>query len=543
MKVFGNNQKSPYWIFIYIILLAIPFLAFPIETYDSPLHYIMSAVGLLSLMAPIFLFRILPNTYLWMLTPLVAVTSVHFAHIILYGEWATIGAWAALFESNPLEAKEYLTENVKAAATATTILLIHLSMSAIQRNTYLTLKKPVYKGVLSVILILGLGVVVFNKDWYRVYPFVLFITLQEMNQERSKLFTWLAQKQAFRFDAVRNKGAPNKREVYVIVIGETVRKQNLSLYGYYRDTTPQLRQLNDVVIFDNAISSATQTSPALTTAFSTATIDNLDLFYQQKSVVSLAKEAGFTVAWLSNQGRYGFADTPITLMSREANYIKFTNTDYLKASLDGKLLVEFDRYLRESDEQKLVVFIHLLGSHMKYADRYPQEFAQFKPEKKSREEKVIAEYNNTILYSDWIISQIIQRVKALNIYSSVIYFSDHGEELFDIDGRLGHGLPSPHPTQVEIPFIVWRSDKLIQFHDLVDINVSNQATQPIELQMFFHAFCGYLLIDSSYCRTSLNFFGSHYMPPMRRYFIDVDYKRILYVPSTIDSSSTQVNDQ
>jgi heptose-I-phosphate ethanolaminephosphotransferase len=124
--------------------------------------------------------------------------------------------------------------------------------------------------------------------------------------------------------------------------------------------------------------------------------------------------------------------------------------------------------LRIRGNRDRIVFIHLRGSHTKYTERYTKEFAYFDhtkiplsygnnlPEDKKR---IIDEYDNSVRFNDHIISSIIKIVKRQNDYSWVLYFSDHGEELFEYRDMLGHQARNYSKYMCEIPFILWVSDK------------------------------------------------------------------------------------
>ena len=193
--------------------------------------------------------------------------------------------------------------------------------------------------------------------------------------------------------------------------------------------------------------------------------DNFDKHFQQKSIVSLFKEAGFNTYWLSNQVDQGHIKVHID----EADN-KFLNLSDSKATKnvhrDMELVGVLKNVLGESGRKKFIV-IHTAGSHYDYSVRYPDEFDFFKPSNKTIHSRsadkafkdvLINSYDNTIRYSDAVIDSIISLVSKQNALASVTYMSDHGENLFDDSRDLSqHAYPVPSKYIAHTPFFVWYS--------------------------------------------------------------------------------------
>ena len=106
-----------------------------------------------------------------------------------------------------------------------------------------------------------------------------------------------------------------------------------------------------------------------------------------------------------------------------------------------------------------------MGCHMKYENRYPEKFNVFTESPQStfgkNADQCINDYDNAILYNDFIVEKIISKINHLKGLSSVIYFADHGDEVYDKRNFFGHNeslLPSKQMTS--IPFIVWMNPLL-----------------------------------------------------------------------------------
>jgi heptose-I-phosphate ethanolaminephosphotransferase len=135
--------------------------------------------------------------------------------------------------------------------------------------------------------------------------------------------------------------------------------------------------------------------------------------------------------------------------------------------LDGELFNEFDNTLMELRSKKNVIFLHMMGTHHHYENRYPKAFNKFKDEPisnfNSKEStKKINSYDNAILYNDFLIAEAIKKVKALNTKSFVLFFSDHGEEMFNDLDMAGHNEDIYSKNMFDVPFILWESSKYKQ---------------------------------------------------------------------------------
>lgn len=222
-------------------------------------------------------------------------------------------------------------------------------------------------------------------------------------------------------------------EVVVFVIGESSRPQNWSLFGYRESTTPELDKKDGIYKFDNMCTTAPLTAIAVPSMLSFESINNWESIVSNKSLVSVLRAAGYETYWLSTQEVDGFGGI-IPHIAMEAEYQK-----YFSRSYDGALLPEFNKILLHGNK-KQAVFIHTKGSHFDYARRYPEDFNIFKTISNNRANRLVAEYNNSILYTDWLLGQFINQLQMMKKTSILIYSSDHGENLMDDDRKLlGHG--------------------------------------------------------------------------------------------------------
>ena len=243
-----------------------------------------------------------------------------------------------------------------------------------------------------------------------------------------------------------------------------------SYHGYARRTNEFTDGLGDVVSVRGVRSQYAQTLPSLEKTITFATDAEPGLLYSKGSIVDYFKDAGFKVFWLSNQ--YALEDTAITAMAGHADVRKCFNFSSMKgfetAGYDGTLLPEFKRTL-EDPAPKKVIFLHMIGSHSAYVNRYPAEFSHFRGAAPGKEHlssaatEMLNTYDDSIRYTDWVIAEFVKALKERGgtDAESLVYFSDHGEDCYDTtDGKiLGHSQLANLPM-TSVPLQVWVSPKL-----------------------------------------------------------------------------------
>jgi glucan phosphoethanolaminetransferase (alkaline phosphatase superfamily) len=292
-------------------------------------------------------------------------------------------------------------------------------------------------------------------------------------------------------------------QVYVVVIGESSRRSHWSLYGYNRSTTPALDQMRDqLVVFDEVSSNATITMYSVTLALTRASPRSWEVARHEKSLLTLLRQGGYSVSWISNQEKFGFSENPVTSIAGEANSVSFNN-DYVndltyhgpRDPFDTNLLARLDReldHLRVS-KQRAVIFLHMMGSHEAYDQRYPPSFDLLHAESQPRaslsakQSRIIDAYDNSIRFTDYVLSSVIQRVAGLNEPAAVVYFSDHGERLFESDQPTlsGHGFPQQSVAELEVPTLLWLSPKYMQHNPEALAGLQHNAHKATSLDSLF----------------------------------------------------------
>jgi glucan phosphoethanolaminetransferase (alkaline phosphatase superfamily) len=338
-------------------------------------------------------------------------------------------------------------------------------------------------------------------------------------------------------------------EVYVVVIGETSRRANWSLFGYSRDTTPRLDAIkDDLFLFNHVTSNATNTILSVPLTLTRATPATRDVARSEKSVITLLRQAGFETFWISNQERSDALFNPISQIAVEADHVSFPqDMQPGESRLDANLLARLDAQLAGLPaHQKAVIFLHMEGSHFGYKQRYPPAFSLFREGRGAprilpeREMRLVDEYDNSIYYTDYNLRQIIDRLTVCRCTAGLIYFSDHGERLFDhglTDSDFGHGFPTVSRQEVEVPFFVWLSSAYQAENPSLVARLKANERSTAELHSLFETIVDMTGVDYGNRDASLSLFSENLRTPSTLDVLNMNEEPVaLSVPAGVTPS-------
>lgn len=286
-----------------------------------------------------------------------------------------------------------------------------------------------------------------------------------------------------------------EKSVFVLVIGESARSENFSLYGYKKETNPLLSKIENVHHY-NAQSCATYTTAGLK-----CILEHKDTGDLYEILPNYLFRNDVEVIWRSTN----WGEPPVHVKN-------FDNKEALRENCEGESC-EFDEILLKglteqvlaSKKDKILVVLHTSTSHgPTYFKKYPAQFEKFSPVCKSVElanctqEELINAYDNTIVYTDYILATLIDDLKHLEGYnSSMIFISDHGESLGE-NNLYMHGIPASiaPKEQLDIPFIVWLSDDSRKLKDSQEYSQHN----------IFHSVLDFLAVDSPIYDSNMSIF-------------------------------------
>ncbi|EHU3039773.1 TPA: phosphoethanolamine--lipid A transferase [Acinetobacter baumannii] len=276
-------------------------------------------------------------------------------------------------------------------------------------------------------------------------------------------------------------------KLMVLVVGETARAESFSLNGYAKNTNPELSKQN-ILNFSQVSSCGTATAVSVPCMFSGMPRADYDeqLASHREGLLDIAKRAGYQVTWIdNNSGCKGACDRVEQYQIPEDLKQKWCKDG---ECLDDILIDSLKQYLAsipKDDKRPRLVVLHQMGSHgPAYYKRAPEGYQPFKPTCDTNAiqgcspAELINSYDNTIVYTDHVLSQMINTLKEVSNYQTGFwYLSDHGESTGE-HGMYLHGSPySIAPSQqTHIPMIMWFSDGWKQ-RNLAQVNCLNQQTK------------------------------------------------------------------
>jgi len=301
----------------------------------------------------------------------------------------------------------------------------------------------------------------------------------------------------FSFQAGKVKNT-EEREIYVLIIGESARRQNWSLYGYSRETTPSIEKIENRIVFEDVITEIPSTQKAVLIMLTRGTIVNFTRSLNEKSLLAAFKESGFHTSWITNQPFDQFAGL-IHKLAQDADDVR-----YFTRSYDKVLLNPLSKAIQGRED--VFIVLHTKGSHTDYAKRYPFEFNKFRTPGGSPKDNLVNAYDNSILYTDSFISDVIEIIENQKAVSALLYVSDHGENLMDTERNLkGHGFSNQY--ELQIPTFVWFSEKYRELYPEKIIAARGNIDKKISISNIFYSILDIADIRFDGFDSSMSFFN------------------------------------
>lgn len=356
----------------------------------------------------------------------------------------------------------------------------------------------------------------------QLYPANVFYNLVLAVERNNASVNYKKASSTFRFN-VSSIHSKDSTEIYIMVIGETARAHNFSLYGYPRNTNPLLSKTTGLMAFDHVTTQSNTTHKSVPMLLSAASAENFERLFHEKGILAAFREAGFHTVFVSNQlPNHSFID----FLGQQADEWQFIKTQAI--SYDANLLPILDRILSQK-HQKLFIVLHTYGSHFNYKDRYPRSMAYFKPDDKSdakpeNRQDLLNAYDNTIRYTDFVLHGIITRLQKRGGMSAMLYTSDHGENIFDDNRKLFlHASPRASQYELHVPFLVWTSQSYQQQEPTaVNSLVRNLHREIQSSRSAFHTMLTLGGINTRYLEENLSVASPKYKPAPLLYLNDHD---------------------
>lgn len=399
----------------------------------------------------------------------------------LYKDYLLPGGIISTLKTNPQEATEFYQTNIREILRWIPLILMCLvccycytpstnRRTSIYLTAALLLVAPAfvtyklyghYRGKIT------LRYYVDNRIWNRPPYNVPFQCINAHKNLKRKTL-WENMKN-IDMGAVRGKIPTNVKEIYIFAIGESLRYDNVSLNRIYdRTTTPRLEAKEaNLMLFDNYYSQACLTMFSVPQLVTRATPDNFELNYAERSVIEPFRECGFKTFSIVNNGNLlsyeKYLSDGVDSLIVVPNIVK--NGEILSGD---KTIIRIVDSLAEQHD-KLFIMMQFMGNHSFFTN-YEKGFEVYNPNSNNCPQSMIRDslmlinaYDNSILYTDYILSSIIEKITRPNTISAFMFVSDHGEAI--CNGGAGHGGNcAPTIQEYHVPFIFWWSDKYKEFY-------------------------------------------------------------------------------
>ncbi len=424
----------------------------------------------------------------------------------------------AVLQTNPRQAVEFIHSYIKIDyLVAFFIFIVFWVLFFILqvKNNFINLKK--YPQIL---LIVFLVFAIFLEYENMRLPYFIFQSVKEYYKELNIFREIQAKRKAgkFEFNAVKK----HKGETYVIVLGESLNKYHTNLYGYFRKTTPKLMELHNkekFLLFKNAYSHHTHTLPVLTLALTEANQYNKKGYYTSVSILDILNKSQCDTYWLTNQVLYGPWDSAVTVLIKTAKNIIAINRSIGKSTItqkyDGELIKEFKKVLAKKTDKTKVIFVHLMGSHAEYSQRYPHDkFDIFKGNlnpgifgKEASKNVHINPYDNSVVYTDYVVSEILKEVINDNGTRAFLFLSDHAD---DIVRDYGHNSGQFTFEMTQIPMFFWFSNDFKDKYPEIYNNLKIHSNMIFSNDLLYDSLIGFFNIKTDRYQPKFDLTSSQY---------------------------------
>jgi glucan phosphoethanolaminetransferase (alkaline phosphatase superfamily) len=542
-KWLNEFASSPVMLFVlYVVVNLLPNLGL---IFTEPVNVLGKVILIIFPLGLYFcIFTISRNTGLiqLLLIPLLVIHAFQIVVFYLFGEDViAVDMFLNVVTTNMTEAGEVL-DGIMGAVVFVVIVYIPtilFAAKACKARVYLpdTIKRKLF--VSGVVLIIcsyllsftakneNTGTFTFHQD---VYPVNVIYNLDFAIKKWKISSQYQTTSKDFTFDAHRSR-ENKEREIYILVIGETSRADNWSLYGYNRETTPYLEKDTNLVFFNDAITQSNTTHKSVPIMMSAASAENFNMIYRQKSILTAFKEVGFETVFLSNQSaNHTFTD----YYAQEADHIHYYRHFKDKPNLrDNAMLPMLSHYI-DSIRGDIFIVMHTYGSHFNYKERYSDDFAKFKPDNttkinKANRDNLINAYDNTILYTDDFLHRVIDILEKTNDCTSMFFVSDHGEDILDDKReRFLHASPNPTIYQLRIPMLVWFSPMYKDSYPDNVRNATDNKLKPVATNAVFHTLLDIAGIETDYLYENLSLVSDRFKVEKRIYLSDHDDPVLFY---------------
>ncbi|MDR1368643.1 MAG: sulfatase-like hydrolase/transferase [Dysgonamonadaceae bacterium] len=466
----------------------------------------------------LFLLSIVPNMVVW--------GYLYVSHLCMKRDMFWV-----IFTTHAAESKEYIGDFISWEIFAINIIYLFLGVLFIVKakaksRHSIRVKKHLPLFVVSIAIVLTGIILQYTVQAIPTFDFY-----------KSRVLFWKAnrvfeEEKEFRKNLKMNVecSLPDSTDhVFIAILGESTSTCHMSLYGYHRKTTPLMDARSDeLAVYTDVVTPDNHTFGAMQKILSFADHKNPEYYRQKPSLVEIFNAAGFETYWISNKAALTKWGGSYGIIAQEAKHL------YDLSSLetdDEIVLPSLDKALTDPVGKNKIIFIHLMGNHHAYDCRYPEEYNHFNyerdrdlPDLGFRDDEmmeVIDEYDNSILYGDFVFSSILDRIKNEEKSSFLLFFSDHGEEVNDTREARGHFMSDVYPCQARIPFVFWQSEKYKEEMPGIVVDTS----RPYNTENIIYSLSTLSALRYNDYNGTASIFSKEYIVPGKRLVGNEDYEK------------------
>ena len=455
-------------------------------------------------------------------------------YFLMFQQEMSQSVFVAILESPPEESKEFMQQFFRWWMLPTGIAFILPALWAYRRSMKTA---PIRANARYIYIALACVLIIkpfipdgFNQDtrnrlgdkfsttepWATTQSYISYLqNLRESDRLQSNM-------EAVAKNATIHSTDATDAQTYVLVIGESTNRNRLSLYGYPRDTNPRLQEIrHELLVYNDVVANIPYTIESLSSTLTFTPPEKYNEAYRAMNVITMMKKAGFKTFWITNQQTLTHRNTMLTAFAKLTDEPTFLNNNRRQSanSYDEVVLKPFADALSDNAKRKLIV-VHLIGTHFAYEYRYPDVFNIFSNQQPlssfaTGEEPVqmYNDYDNAVRYNDNVVRQLIDSYRAKDPYGFLLYFADHGEEVFDVRDFNGRDMSKPTIDMYDVPFIVWPAPRWAAQHDMKALE--NTVHRPSSLSLFMNGWCTLAAIQYKECNSADSIFSADFVAKPR----------------------------
>lgn len=450
------------------------------------------------------------------------------SHLLIYKVAISKFAIESVVETTPSEALEFVKEYI---VTGKSVVLVTLcagylfAVGKLFRRIARTgggnvRPRAVFATVSAIVL------ACISWKFYATHPSILaYNSLYSYYREMDQMEAVHATRESIQLRNVSLRDTQDKSTV-VLVIGESANRKHHGFAGYFRNTTPLTGADASLIKYTDVISPDTHTIPALRRVLLLGMKKKDDQFWTCPSMLQLFNAAGYSTFWISNQSVNKDGTTGTKLIAEDATKTIFLNRAHDErktTNYDEIVLPEVTRALADPAQRK-AIFVHLLGSHLTYALRYPSSYDVFRsgqdipdsPFKTDEAVPFINAYDNSILYTDFVVEELAKLARQASGPVVFVYFADHGQEVYDSRAVKGHSTNDPSKHMYDVPFMIFCSEAYKTLHPDIYARIQRYASRPATTAEFTQGMADLLGIGFDGFDPAKSIFADQYAPGVRK---------------------------